>query len=65
MLTIKTMKIFFKETFKVLTAGMVIFAGLELIWPGMVIAYINLNLVLILWFLNSMIILSLSEEAGK
>ncbi|MFA6393329.1 MAG: hypothetical protein WCW25_00430 [Patescibacteria group bacterium] len=56
------MKIFFKETFKVLTAGMVIFAGLELIWPGMVIAYINLNLVLIFWFINSIIILVLTDK---
>jgi len=57
------MKIFFKETFKVLTAGMVIFAGLELIWPGMVIAYLNLNLVLIFWFINSIILLLLNDNA--
>jgi hypothetical protein len=59
------MKIFFKETFKVLTAATAIFAIMELFWPGITIAYINLNLVLILWFLNSMIILSLSEETSK
>jgi hypothetical protein len=45
------------ELFYVLTAALVIFVGLELIWPGVVLAYINLNWVLILWLVCGIIIL--------
>lgn len=52
------MEKYFKETFKAFTAAFVIFAVMELFSPGMVIAYINLNLILILWFLSSIILLN-------
>ncbi|MFA6107115.1 MAG: hypothetical protein WC745_05620 [Patescibacteria group bacterium] len=56
------MQKYFKETFKALTAAVIVFAAMELFWPGMVIAYLNLNLVLIFWFLNSIIILVLDNK---
>lgn len=51
-----------KETFYVLTGTVVIFAILELILPGIVLAYINFNLILLLWFINGIIILVNSKQ---
>ncbi len=56
------MEEYFKEIFKALTVALAIFAAMELFWPGMVIAYLNLNLVLIFWFLNSIILLLLKDK---
>lgn len=47
-----------KEIFYVLTGALVVFAFLELVWPGVVLAYINLNWVLILWLLDGILILT-------
>ncbi|MDD4271899.1 MAG: hypothetical protein PHF50_03795 [Patescibacteria group bacterium] len=49
---------FFYELFYVLTAAILIFAGLEIFWPGVVLAYLNLNYVLIFWLVTGIIILS-------
>lgn len=48
---------FFYELFYVLTGAMLIFACLEIFWPGMVLAYLNLNYVLIFWLITGIIIL--------
>jgi hypothetical protein len=45
------------ELFYVLTAALVIFIIMELIWPDVVLAYINLNWVLLLWLVCGIIIL--------
>lgn len=49
---------FFYELFYVLTAAILIFVILEIFWPGMVLAYLNLNYVLIFWLIAGIIILS-------
>ena len=48
---------FFSELFYVLTGAILIFACLELFYPGVVSAYLNLNYVLIFWLVVGMIIL--------
>ena len=48
---------FFHELFYVLTGALLIFSCLEIIWPGIVLAYLNLNYVLIFWLINGIIIL--------
>lgn len=49
---------FFYELFYVLTGAILIFACLEIFWPGTVLAYLNLNYVLMFWLINGIIILS-------
>jgi hypothetical protein len=48
---------FIKEFFYVLTAALLIFVCLEIFWPGIILAYFNLNYLLIIWLLNGIIIL--------
>ena len=50
-------KMILKETFYVLTGSLAVFVVLETVWPGMVLAYININWVLLFWFLNVILIL--------
>jgi len=49
---------FFYELFYVLTGAILIFVCLEIFWPGTVLAYLNLNYVLIFWLIIGIIILS-------
>jgi len=51
------LNIYLKEIFYALTGTVIIFAVLELSWPGIVIAYLNFNLILLLWLTNGIIIL--------
>jgi hypothetical protein len=55
------MKQLFKEIFYVLTTATLIFFIMELIAPGMVMAYINFNWVLILWLINGILLLILND----
>lgn len=57
--------IFFHELFYVLTGALLIFAGLEIFWPGIVLAYLNLNYVLLFWLIIGIIILSYDKSAQK
>jgi len=50
-------KIFSQELFYVLTGALVIFSCMEIIWPGIILAYLNINFVLILWLINGIIFL--------
>ena len=45
------------ESFYVLTGALIVFLALETVWPGVVLAYINYNIVLLLWFVNGIVIL--------
>lgn len=47
---------YLKEIFYVLTGAVVIFSGLEIFWPGVVLAYFNINWLLILWLLVGILI---------
>ena len=51
------LKIFFQELFYVLTAAILMFVCLEIIWPGMTLAYFNLNYLLLLWLSDGIIVL--------
>jgi len=44
-------KIFLQELFYALTGALAIFSIFELLRPGLVLAYININWVLIFWLL--------------
>lgn len=48
---------FFHELFYVLTGALLIFTVLEIFWPGIVLAYLNLNYVLLFWLIIGIIIL--------
>lgn len=47
-----------KELFYALTGALLIFCFLEIIRPGVVLAYININWVLIFWLIVSIIVLA-------
>lgn len=51
-----------KEIFYVLTGALLIFCLMELIHSGIVLAYININWVLIFWLIDVIILLSISNK---
>lgn len=51
----------FKELFYVFTGALIVFACLELVWQGVVLAYINMNWVLILWLLAGIVVLIIND----
>jgi hypothetical protein len=53
----KNINLIFKELFYALTGGLVIFVILEIAWPNAVLAYLNLNWVLLSWLFAGIIIL--------
>lgn len=63
--TKKTSYKIIKEIFNALTAAIAIFFVLELIWPGMAIAYLNLNIMLIFWLISSIILMFASKPEEK
>jgi len=56
------MKTFINELFYTLTGALVIFLIMELLWPGVVLAHINYNFVLLLWLVNGIVILVNSKQ---
>ncbi len=50
------------EIFYVLTGAIVIFVLIEFTWPGLVLAYFNLNWVLIIWLIVGIVILVFNQE---
>lgn len=50
-----------RELFYVFTGAFLIFFAMELFFPGIILAYVNLNFVLILWLMTG-IILVLSKR---
>ena len=53
-----------KELFYMLTGALVIFACFELVYPGVVLAYMNYNILLLFWLIIGIIIV-LSKNYGK
>jgi len=51
-----------KELFYTLTGALIVFCFLEIIWPGIVLAYININWLLIFWLITGMVILIINQE---
>lgn len=58
----KTIYLISLEFFYNLTAVLVIFIFLEIIWPSIVLAYININIVLIFWLIDVSILLISSKN---
>lgn len=50
-------KIIFRELFYALTGALAIFIVMEIFWPGAVLAYININYVLIFWLIIGIVVL--------
>jgi hypothetical protein len=58
-------QIFLKEIFYTLTGALIILSALELIHPGVVLAYININWVLIFWLINVILITVTEKRQDK
>ncbi len=54
-----------KELFYTLTGTILIFVIMELLWTGIVLAYININWVLIFWLIVGIVILVLENRKQK
>ncbi len=52
----------FKELFYILSGALAVFSILEIIFPNLVLAYVNINWVLILWFIIGIIILIINNK---
>ncbi|MCX6799950.1 MAG: hypothetical protein NT091_02280 [Candidatus Falkowbacteria bacterium] len=50
-----------KEIFYFLTVTLSIFVGMELFWPKIVLAYLNINIVVVAWVFSA-IVLFLSKK---
>lgn len=55
-------KLILKEIFYCLSASLMIFSVLELIFPNIILAYFNLNLGLILWLVVGIMIVMISNK---
>ena len=53
------------EFFYVLTGALIIFCAMEIVCPRVVLAYININLVLLFWFLAGIVILVENKKEIK
>ena len=56
---------FLKELFYVLTGALIIFSTLELLRPGLVLAHININWVLIFWSLIGIVIILINNHTDE
>ena len=50
-------KSYLQEIYYVFCGALAVFIAMEIIWPGIVLAYININWVLILWLINGILLL--------
>ncbi len=57
-------KIIIQEIFYVLTGALAIFAVMESVWPGVVLAYININAVLLFWLFFGILVLRKGSVKG-
>lgn len=58
----KKVRLIIQELFYVLSGAVFVFFVLELAWPRVVLAYINVSLVLILWLVIAIILLVIPER---
>lgn len=54
-----------KELFYTLTGALIIFTILELVRPGIVLAYLNINWVLIFWLIAAIVIVLTKNQSSK
>jgi len=57
-----SMRTTINELFYILTGAVVLFSALELVWPGVVLSYFNLNWLLIFWLIVGIVLLVISEK---
>ncbi len=57
MVNMDNLRIYLYEFFYVLAGAIAIFVLLEIVWPGVVLAHVNINWVLILWLIDGIFIL--------
>ena len=50
------------ELFYLFTGALAIFVALECFWPGVVLAYININWVLILWLVDGIVLVMADKD---
>lgn len=53
--------IFLEESFYILTFAIIVFSLIEFFWPRLVLAYINLNYVLLVWFICGILLLTIKK----
>lgn len=51
-----------QEIFYVLSAAIAVFFTMEAFWPRLVLAYLNLNILLLLWFINVILLLFINKK---
>jgi len=51
----KDLAIISREIFYFFTALIILSIGLEIIWPNIILAYFNLNYIIVLWFASGLI----------
>jgi len=59
----KNINLISEELFYALTGALAVFIILEIAWPGVVLAYININWVLILWLAIGIVILITKDNS--
>ncbi|PIV50201.1 hypothetical protein CO115_01330 [Candidatus Falkowbacteria bacterium CG_4_9_14_3_um_filter_36_9] len=57
----KNLYLIFKELFYSLTGALGCFVIMEILRPGMVLAYININWVLIFWLIIGILVLTIND----
>lgn len=53
---------FIEEFYKLLSLSLAIFIILEIAWPDLILAYININLVLIFWLIIGIIFIAIKPR---
>lgn len=55
-------KTIWREMFYVFTGALFAFSLMEIVWPGIVLAYVNINWVLIIWLGASIMVLVMNDS---
>jgi hypothetical protein len=53
----KNINVIFEELFYVLTGALVVFVILEVVWSNIVLAYLNINYLLLIWLFAGIMVL--------
>ncbi len=53
-------ELFYATTFFLFSAAL-----LEAFWPGLILSYLNLNIILILWLIVGIVVLLIKDNQGK
>lgn len=57
-------KIIAQEIFYILSSALLVFTALEMIWPRVVLAYIDLSWVLLIWLIIGIFIIVTKEKSS-